>query len=107
MPQMPVVNVGNGAHPVLVPMELCEVPPGQVSRKKLSAAQTTDMLKAACRKPAENARQIVGTGAQVLGLPSGNAGAQVRIDYLYINWQLIPSSSLLSLSLAYLPGRKC
>ena len=80
MPQMPVVNVGNGEHPVFVPMELCEVYSGQVSRKKLSADQTTNMLRAACRKPIENAKQIIGTGTQVLGLSPSNTAAQVGKD---------------------------
>lgn len=66
-----MVNVGTGEKPVLIPPELCTVLPGQVAGRKLSGDQTTQMLRFACRKPAENAGLIVGEGAGVIGLAQG------------------------------------
>lgn len=67
-PEMPVVNVGNSQHPVLIPPELCVVLPGQFARRKLSPDQTTNMLRVASRKPHVNADLIVGEGVRVAGL---------------------------------------
>ena len=65
---MPVVNVGNIQHPVLIPPELCEVLPGQFAKRRLSPDQTTNMLRVASRKPHVNADLIVGEGVRVAGL---------------------------------------
>ena len=66
-PNLPVINVGDQGNPVYLPAEVCQVVPGQVTRAKLSAAQTQQMIKFAVRKPALNAQSIVTKGVQILG----------------------------------------
>ncbi|KAJ5938919.1 hypothetical protein N7466_002053 [Penicillium verhagenii] len=69
-PKLPVINVGNRQFPMYLPMDVCEVEPGQPVGTKLSPNQTSDMLKFAVmgRKPAQNAESIVTKGAGMLGL---------------------------------------
>ncbi|KAK0125397.1 hypothetical protein ONS95_000586 [Cadophora gregata] len=70
----PVVNVGNKEHPMYLPAEVCVVLPGQPIGRRLSPAQTQEMITFACRKPWENANSIVGDGRAVLGLnPTANS----------------------------------
>jgi hypothetical protein len=66
----PVVNVGSRDRPVYLPVEVCEVEPGQVAKSKLSGDQTANMLRFAVmgRKPGQNAQSIVTKGVGVLGL---------------------------------------
>ncbi|KAI9845325.1 MAG: hypothetical protein M1837_004947 [Sclerophora amabilis] len=77
-PNVPVVNIGNEQHPSWIPAQLCNVLPGQVARKKLSPDQTQEMIKVACRKPAENASLIVGEGARVMGIGSNQPDGPTR-----------------------------
>jgi eukaryotic translation initiation factor 2C len=72
--QFPVINVGNRQFPRYLPVEACQVLPGQISGAKLSGDQTRWMIGFACRKPSENADSIVGAGRKVLSLdPPRNA----------------------------------
>ncbi|KAH0562380.1 hypothetical protein GP486_002931 [Trichoglossum hirsutum] len=72
-PEAPVVNVRSAQDPVYLPPELCTVLPGQIARRKLSDVQTAEMITVAARRPAENAKLIVGEGGGVVGL-TGNTG---------------------------------
>lgn len=65
---MPVVNVGTRDRPSYLPVEVCEVEPGQPASSKLSPNQTRNMLNFAVRSPAQNAQSIVNKGTKVLGL---------------------------------------
>lgn len=65
---MPVINVGTTENPSYLPVEVCEVEPGQPARAKLSPYQTRNMLYFAVRPPPENATSIVTTGTRLLGL---------------------------------------
>lgn len=67
---LPVVNVGSRDRPVYLPVEVCEVEPGQPAKSKLSGDQTSSMLRFAVmgRKPGQNAQSIVTKGVGVLGL---------------------------------------
>lgn len=69
---MPVVNVGNKENPSYLPVEACEVVPGQPANTKLSPGQTASMIDFSVRKPYLNAKAIVDEGATVLGLPNAN-----------------------------------
>lgn len=53
---LPVVNVGSRQKPVYLPEEVCDVLRGQPCVAKLSAEQTSQMIKFAVRRPAQNAR---------------------------------------------------
>ncbi|MCJ1248207.1 hypothetical protein MMC30_005424 [Trapelia coarctata] len=81
VPLAPVINVGNAAHPILVPPEVCEVLPGQVSSSKLLGKQTEKMVEAACREPIVNQNLINGEGLRVMGLnqPRGPLSFGLRI----------------------------
>src|SRR6266480_1610337 len=72
-PNAPVVNVRTMQDPVYLPPEVCTVLPGQIARKKLSDVQTSEMITVAARRPADNARLIVGEGAGVVGM-TANSG---------------------------------
>ncbi|KAJ5083295.1 hypothetical protein N7456_012722, partial [Penicillium angulare] len=67
---LPVINVGNRQNPMYLPVEVCEVIPGQPVGTKLSPDQTSGMLKFAVmgRKPAQNAQSIVTKGVGMLGV---------------------------------------
>lgn len=67
-----MVNVGTVEKPVMIPPELCTILQGQVAGRQLLGNQSQEMLRVACRKPADNARLIVGEGAALVGLTQGN-----------------------------------
>ncbi|KAK5174216.1 uncharacterized protein LTR77_001296 [Saxophila tyrrhenica] len=70
-PELPVLNVGTPKDPQYMPMEICQVLPGQQYKRMLQGPQTTEMLTFAARKPADNAMSIAGTpgsGLKVFGL---------------------------------------
>jgi hypothetical protein len=71
-PGLPVVNVGNRQNPSYLPPQVCDVLPGQPSKAKLSASQTQSMIRFAVRKPAQNAKSIVTSGAHLLGFNPTN-----------------------------------
>jgi hypothetical protein len=60
-PDRPVLNVGTRDDPQYLPMELCNVLPGQAYRRLLSGDQTSEMLKFAARFPNLNGMSISGT----------------------------------------------
>lgn len=71
--KFPVVNVGTLDRPSYLPAEVCEVLPGQVIKRRLSPAQTQEMITFACRKPWQNGESTIGDGKATLGLnPSSN-----------------------------------
>lgn len=47
--------MGNGA---LIPLELCEVEPGQIMRKQVPPEKTKDVLDFATKKPQDRLRSI-------------------------------------------------
>ncbi|TFY72934.1 hypothetical protein EVG20_g92 [Dentipellis fragilis] len=49
------VELGSGA---LLPLELCQVPPGQIIRKQLPSDKTVDVLSFATKKPQERLQSI-------------------------------------------------
>lgn len=48
-------QVASGA---LIPLEVCEVPPGQIMRKQVPPEKTKDVLEFATKKPAERLNSI-------------------------------------------------
>lgn len=60
-PEAPVLNVGTREDPQYLPMELCNVLPGQPYRRLLNGDQTSEMLKFAARFPNLNGMSIAGT----------------------------------------------
>ncbi|OJJ95652.1 hypothetical protein ASPACDRAFT_81768 [Aspergillus aculeatus ATCC 16872] len=66
--RMPVMNVGTRENPSYLPVEVCNVEPGQQAKTKLSPFQTREMLKFAVNFPPVNAQSIVNNGTRILGL---------------------------------------
>ncbi|KAJ3565826.1 hypothetical protein NP233_g7393 [Leucocoprinus birnbaumii] len=62
-PQMLCVELGSGG--ALVPIELCQVPAGQIMKKQLPSDKTKDMVAFATQKPFERFRSIE-AGARLL-----------------------------------------
>ncbi|KAK2762261.1 hypothetical protein FQN54_001271 [Arachnomyces sp. PD_36] len=69
-----VVNVGSDARRVYIPVSLCTVVLGQVVRKKLEPAQTSEMIRTACSRPAENAEAIHRSGLPLMGITGPQSG---------------------------------
>ncbi|KAI9821501.1 MAG: hypothetical protein M1832_003349 [Thelocarpon impressellum] len=100
-PNAPVINVGLPDKPVFVPPELCTVLPGQVARRKLTDVQTAEMIKVACRRPAENARLIAGEGSQVVGISGGTPttfGVRVRPTMLTVPGRILSAPGVVYLN---------
>ncbi|KAL8858190.1 MAG: hypothetical protein Q9178_005367 [Gyalolechia marmorata] len=95
-PDEPCINLGTKQNPVFVPPELLEVEPGQPYGKKLSEDQTARMITFAVRKPAENARRIIGQGADMMGLSESNQnlvafGVKVAPKMITVNARVLPA----------------
>ncbi|KAL0575953.1 hypothetical protein V5O48_006023 [Marasmius crinis-equi] len=61
-PEILCVEVGNGA---LIPLELCNVPPGQIVRKQVPPEKTKDVLDFATKRPEDRLRSIA-AGVNIL-----------------------------------------
>jgi eukaryotic translation initiation factor 2C len=76
------------------------VMPGQTVKRRLTPAQTQEMITFACRKPWENADSIVGDGKAVLGLnPDANSkamqfGLQVGTSLLTVEARILPAPAI-------------
>ncbi|KAL3236884.1 hypothetical protein MRX96_022138 [Rhipicephalus microplus] len=57
-PNLPCIQVGNLAHPVYLPLEVCEIVEGQHCRKKLDENQTSEMIKRTAQPPAKRFNEI-------------------------------------------------
>ncbi|KAJ6172607.1 Qde2 [Penicillium chermesinum] len=75
-PKMPVINTGTRQNPIYLPVEVCEVQPGQTFGSKIGPMQTAAMLNFAVRgrKPGHNAQSIVTKGVDMLGLNESDNG---------------------------------
>jgi len=71
-PSLPVINVSGKDNPSYLPVDVCEVRPGQPAGTKLSGAQTQQMIRFAVRRPLQNAQSIVASGGRLLGLDPAN-----------------------------------
>ncbi|EGN97702.1 hypothetical protein SERLA73DRAFT_92911 [Serpula lacrymans var. lacrymans S7.3] len=65
---VPVVDIGNEKKSIYVPAELCEIEDGEPYRGQLNTMETQNMIRYACKRPADNARIIVNQGLQTLAL---------------------------------------
>lgn len=91
-PNRPVVNVGSRQNPSYLPMEVCEVIPGQQVKKKLTPSEVQKMVDFACRRPKLNADSIANDGKAILGLNTpDNAGLVGDIEEIL---EIIPLTFL-------------
>ncbi|KAE8382191.1 ribonuclease H-like domain-containing protein [Aspergillus bertholletiae] len=99
-PNMPVINVGTTENPSYLPVEVCEVEPGQPAKTKLTPNQTRNMLNFAVRAPRQNATSIVTTGTRLLGLsPQSptleNFGIQPDCNLITVPGRVLPAPNVL------------
>jgi hypothetical protein len=64
---LPIVDVGGPGRPNYIPAELCDIEPGEPHLGKLGPKETSDMLRVASRRPAENTTIIMENGLPRLG----------------------------------------
>ncbi|KAH8031316.1 hypothetical protein HPB51_015472 [Rhipicephalus microplus] len=57
-PNLPCIQVGSLAHPVYLPLEVCDIVEGQHCRKKLDESQTSEMIKRTAQPPAKRFNEI-------------------------------------------------
>ncbi|KXG53098.1 uncharacterized protein PGRI_001480 [Penicillium griseofulvum] len=69
---MPVVNVGTRERPIYLPMEVCEVIPGQPYKPEPSMIQRQNMIKFSCRRPPQNYDSIMNEGLDIMGISGGH-----------------------------------
>lgn len=67
-----MVNVGSKESPSYLPMEVCRIRPGQLTKRPITPQQTDAMIKSAVRSPVDNQVSITGTGLSLLALDPGN-----------------------------------
>ncbi|EZF29972.1 hypothetical protein H109_00292 [Trichophyton interdigitale MR816] len=98
-----VVDVGTKGKPIYLPAELCHLVPGQPARQRLSARQTSDMIKVACCRPGANANSIVRRGLPLMGVmgDTGNIkspkdfGVEVARNMLAVTGSILSPPQLL------------
>lgn len=95
-PDLPCVEVGSGA---LLPLELCEVPPGQIMRKQVPPELTKNVLEFATKKPADRLDSIR-RGLSVLSYGQSDYVRQFglhmdpNVDALRVNARILPAPTL-------------
>ena len=95
-PDLPCVEVGSGA---LLPIELCEVPPGQIMRKQVPPELTKNVLEFATKKPADRLDSIR-RGLGVLAYGQSDYVRQFGLhmepnaDALKVNARILPAPTL-------------
>ncbi|KAL1436449.1 hypothetical protein MTO96_049682 [Rhipicephalus appendiculatus] len=57
-PHFPCIQSGSAAHPVYIPLEVCELVEGQHCRKKLDEIQTAEMIKRTAKQPSKRFQEI-------------------------------------------------
>ncbi|KAJ5823479.1 hypothetical protein N7447_005819 [Penicillium robsamsonii] len=72
---MPVVNVGTRERPVYLPMEVCEILPGQPFKPDPTPTQRQNMIKFSCRRPPQNYDSIMSEGLGIMGISGGHIKA--------------------------------
>ncbi|KAJ7947911.1 Argonaute family protein [Quillaja saponaria] len=55
---LPALQAGSDAKPIYLPMELCQISPGQRYTKRLNENQVTAILNATCQRPSDREKSI-------------------------------------------------
>nr|POF12669.1 protein argonaute 18 [Quercus suber] len=96
-PDLPVVNVGTTVDPSYLPLQVCNVRPGQVAKGKISPQQTANMIKFAVRQPSANAESITTVGLNLLRLERSDLPAfsmSIRPQLLAVPGRRLPSPKI-------------
>lgn len=62
------MNVGTSKKPVYLPIDVCEIPPGQSFAGELGTAQRQQMITFSCRRPPQNYDSIMREGLDITGI---------------------------------------
>ncbi|TBU37767.1 Piwi-domain-containing protein [Dichomitus squalens] len=106
---LPVIDVSNprSDKPTYLPVEICEIIPGQAYHGKLDPKQTAAMIKVACNPPAFNGDVIVNQGFTDLGLRPNAPGATLAAFGISVDheMQVVPYRRLPPPSISYRSGK--
>ncbi|KAJ3158570.1 hypothetical protein HDU86_002795 [Geranomyces michiganensis] len=80
-PHLPCFVVGNAKRPSYLPFEICDVPPGQVFKRKLDEGQTGNMIRIAQQRPADRLNRAMGGVNRLVGAVRENTNYRSN-DYL-------------------------
>ncbi|KAJ5082775.1 hypothetical protein N7532_011818 [Penicillium argentinense] len=78
---LPVLNVGNTARPIYMPMDVCRIIKGQQYNGDLSTAQRQEIIKFSCRRPPDNHETIMNLGRDILGIPTKKFRNEKQMDF--------------------------
>ncbi|KAJ5380077.1 uncharacterized protein N7496_002505 [Penicillium cataractarum] len=101
---LPVVNVGNKARPVYLPMDVLIIPEGRVFRGELSTGQRQGIIGFSCRVPAQNYDSIMDHGLDIVGAKGDKSKDHgIKIDP---NMLAVPARILSAPTLKYAKGKQ-
>ncbi|KAK6440392.1 hypothetical protein LTR95_003383 [Oleoguttula sp. CCFEE 5521] len=96
-PSLPVVNVGTSANPSYLPLQVCNVRPGQLARGQINPRQTAEMIKFALRPPSANAKAVTTVALSLLRLERNDVTAfdlKVQPQLLVVPGRRLPAPQL-------------
>jgi eukaryotic translation initiation factor 2C len=99
-----IIDVGGPGRSNYIPAELCNIEPGEPHLGKVGPKETSDMLKVASRKPAENTAIIMENGLPRLGYKPSTSVLQSFNIHLASQMAIIPGRELLLPSVTYGKG---
>lgn len=94
---MPVVNVGTRERPVYLPMEVCDIIPGQGFGGEPSMIQRQNMIRFSCRRPPQNYDSIVTDGLDIMGISEGDTkavGIKARKEMVTVHARILNPPNL-------------
>lgn len=96
-PSLPCFRVGNPQRTTMIPMEVCDLIPGQRYPRRLNELQTADMVKATSTRPDQRANKIL-SGIDAMGYDRDQYlqgfGLKIDNDMMTVNARVIPPPSL-------------
>ena len=101
---LPIIDVGGPGRSNYIPAELCDIEPGEPHLGKLGSKETSDMLKVASRKAAENTAIIMDNGLPRLGYKPSTSVLQSFNIRLANQMAVIPARELPPPSVTYGKG---
>ncbi|KAJ5971995.1 uncharacterized protein N7479_001913 [Penicillium vulpinum] len=94
----PVVNVGTRERPVYLPMEVCEVLPGQPFHPELVKIQRQNIIKFSCRRPPENYESIMKDGLAIMGIDEDHTktvGIRISKQMITVHARILSAPNLI------------
>ncbi|KAI9002409.1 Piwi domain-containing protein [Gaertneriomyces semiglobifer] len=96
-PHLPCLAVGDPARVVYLPLEVCEVVPGQRHLRKLNERQTAEMIKFTCQPPHVRSNKI-SAGITILQQRDNDYlrefGVQIGHEMTIVNARVLPAPAI-------------